>query len=36
MNKAAYIILGIDLEGKKDILSITIGENENSKFWLKK
>ncbi len=35
INKAAYIILGIDLEGKKDILSITVGENENSKFWLK-
>ena len=35
INKAAYIIVGIDLEGKKDILSITVGENESSKFWLK-
>ncbi|GLI57794.1 hypothetical protein PM10SUCC1_33080 [Propionigenium maris DSM 9537] len=34
-NKAAYIIVGTDLEGKKDILSITVGENESSKFWLK-
>ena len=35
IKKAAYVIIGIDLEGKKDILSITIGENETSKFWLK-
>ena len=34
-NRAAYVVLGIDLEGKKDILSIIIGENERSKFWLK-
>ena len=35
INKAAYVIVGIDLDGKKDILSITVGENESSKFWLK-
>ncbi|MGL5126577.1 MAG: IS256 family transposase [Fusobacteriaceae bacterium] len=35
LNRAAYVILGIDTEGKKDILSIVIGENESSKFWLK-
>lgn len=35
INKAAYIIVEIDLEGKKDILSITIGENESVKFGLK-
>lgn len=34
VNKAAYVILGITLEGTKDILSITIGANESSKFWL--
>jgi len=33
-NIAAYIMLGITLEGKKDILGIWIGENENSKYWL--
>lgn len=33
-SKAAYIVLGIDLEGKKDILGIWIGENESAKFWL--
>ena len=31
---AAYVVLGIDLNGKKDVLSIQIGENESSKFWL--
>lgn len=34
LNRAAYVILGVDLEGNKDILSITIGANESSKFWL--
>lgn len=33
LNRAAYIVLGIDLEGNKDILGIWIGENESSKFW---
>ena len=32
--KAAYIILGINEEGKKDVLTIEIGENESSKYWL--
>jgi len=31
---AAYIILGINNEGKKEVLSITVGENESSKYWL--
>ncbi len=35
IKKAAYVIVGIDLEGQKDILSITIGEIESSKLWLK-
>lgn len=34
-NRAAYIVLGITLEGKKDILSVIIGVNESSKFWFK-
>ena len=33
-NIAAYIMLGITLEGKKEILGIWIGENETSKYWL--
>ena len=31
---AAYIIMGINDEGKKEVLSITIGENESAKYWL--
>lgn len=35
ITKAAYIALGINGEGYKDILGIWIGENEGAKFWLK-
>ena len=34
INKAAYMAIGINLEGKKDVLGIWIGENESSKYWL--
>ncbi|MFX4301637.1 IS256 family transposase [Alicyclobacillus tolerans] len=34
INKAAYMVVGIDLEGQKDVLGIWIGENESAKFWL--
>lgn len=34
INRAAYVVLGVTLEGNKDILSITIGANESSRFWL--
>ena len=30
----AYVILGINTEGKKEVLSITVGDNESSKYWL--
>jgi transposase-like protein len=33
-NKAAYMSIGIDLDGHKDVLGIWIGERESSKFWL--
>lgn len=32
--KASYMAVGIDLDGKKDVLGIWIGENESVKFWL--
>jgi len=35
VSKAAYIVVGIDDDGFKDVLGIWIGENETSKFWLK-
>jgi transposase-like protein len=31
---AAYIILGINEEGRKEVLSIQVGANESSKYWL--
>ncbi|WAH37766.1 IS256 family transposase [Alicyclobacillus dauci] len=34
VNKVAYMVVGIDLEGQKDVLGIWIGENESAKFWL--
>ncbi len=34
ISKAAYVCLGINSDGIKDILGIYIGENESSSFWL--
>lgn len=34
IKKAVYIVLGINMDGKKDVLGFYIGENESSKFWL--
>ena len=31
---AAYIVLGINEDGYKEVLTIAIGENESSKYWL--
>jgi transposase-like protein len=31
---AVYVVLGIDTNGMKDVLSIEIGETESAKFWL--
>ena len=31
---AAYIILGVNADGYKEVLSITVGENESAKYWL--
>ena len=31
---AAYVILGINTEGKKEVLTIQVGDNESSKYWL--
>ena len=32
--KAAYVVLGITMDGRKDILGVWIGEHESGKFWL--
>ena len=34
IKKAVYICMGVDMEGRKDVLGLWIGENESSKFWL--
>ncbi|MGN0335203.1 MAG: IS256 family transposase [Lachnospiraceae bacterium] len=31
---AAYVVLGINEDGRKEVLTIAIGENESSKYWL--
>lgn len=33
VKKAVYIAIGINLEGRKDILGMWVGENESAKFW---
>ena len=34
VKKAAYIAIGTDLEGRKDVLGIWVGATESSKYWL--
>jgi transposase-like protein len=33
-NVAVYAVVGIDLEGKKEVLGLWIADTESSKFWL--
>ncbi len=33
VRKAVYIAIGINLEGKKSVLGMWVGENESAKFW---
>lgn len=33
VKKAVYIAIGVDLDGKKDVLGLWVGENESAKFW---
>lgn len=34
ISKAFYTVLGVNLEGKKEILGLYLGENEGAKFWM--
>lgn len=34
INKAAYAVIGVNLDGIKEVLGIWIGANETSKYWL--
>lgn len=33
VKKAVYVAIGVDLDGKKDVLGMWVGENESAKFW---
>ena len=33
LSRAAYVVPGVSVEGYKEILSITAGANETSRFW---
>lgn len=34
INKAIYLVLGINVEGHKELLGLWMSENEGAKFWL--
>lgn len=33
VKKAVYIAIGVNLDGKKDVLGMWVGENESAKYW---
>ena len=33
-NKAVYCVIGVSLEGHKDVLSLSIGEAESASYWM--
>jgi putative transposase len=35
INKAIYIAIGVNMNGKKEVLGLWIDKNEGAKFWLK-
>lgn len=34
VNKSVYFVIGVDLEGHKDVLGFYVGDHESAKFWL--
>ena len=34
INKAIYLVLGINVEGQKELLGMWVSQNEGAKFWL--
>ena len=34
LNKAIYVAIGVNMEGKKDVLGLWVAQNEGAKFWL--
>ena len=33
VKKAVYIAIGVNLDGRKDVLGMWVGENESAKYW---
>ncbi len=33
VKKAVYIAIGVDLDGRKDVLGMWVGDNESAKYW---
>src|SRR5207237_7510322 len=33
-NKAIYVVLGVNLEGQKEVLELRVAQTEGAKFWL--
>ena len=33
VKRAIYIAIGIDMEGRKDVLGMYVGQKESAKFW---
>ena len=34
INTLVYIAIRVNLDGRKDVLGMWVGENESAKFWL--
>jgi transposase-like protein len=34
LNKALYLVLGVDLEGQKELLGMWLAQTQGAKFWL--
>jgi transposase-like protein len=34
VNRAAYVVIGVNIEGYKDVLGIWVGANESAKYCL--
>ncbi len=34
INKAVYLAIAVNVEGRKELLGIWIGKNEGAKFWM--
>ena len=34
LNKAVYLAIAVNTEGKKELLGLWIGKNKVSKFWM--